>query len=350
MNDGTGPVQETRGTVLVTGGAGYIGSHCCKLLAAAGYHPIVYDDLSTGHREFVKWGPLVEGDIRDQQSLRQIIAEYRPAVVMHFAALALVGESVDAPDRYWDINVGGTLALLEAMRANGCDKIVFSSSCAVYGEPETIPIDEETTKAPVNPYGASKLAAEWMMESYDCAYGMKSVRLRYFNACGADPDGEIGYHSPGPHLVPLVLDVALGRRAHLSIFGTDYPTEDGTAIRDYVHVCDIASAHLSALEYLLAGGRTIAVNIGTGEGASVASVVAAVERITGREIAVLSAPRRSGDPAQLIADPTLAADLLDWSAKRSSLDIAVRDAWRWHQARFGAAMRPETRERLVSSQ
>ena len=188
--------------ILATGGAGYIGSHCCKLLVANGYQPVVYDNLSTGHRDCVKWGPLFEGDVRNREYLLRVVALERPAAVMHFAALALVGESVDAPDRYWDVNVGGTLALLEAMRASGCDKLVFSSSCAVYGEPATIPIDEETAKAPVNPYGASKLTAEWMMESYDGAYGLRSVRLRYFNACGADPDGEIGYHSAGPHLVP----------------------------------------------------------------------------------------------------------------------------------------------------
>jgi UDP-glucose-4-epimerase GalE len=322
--------------ILVTGGAGYIGSHCCKILAANGYQPVVYDNLSTGHRDFVKWGPLIEGDVRNRENLQRVVALERPAAVMHFAALALVGESVDAPDRYWDVNVGGTLALLEAMRASGCDKLVFSSTCAVYGEPETIPIDEETAKAPVSPYGHSKLTAESMMESYDGAYGLRSVRLRYFNACGADPEGEIGEdHAPETHLIPLILDVALGRRENISIFGADYPTTDGTAIRDYVHVMDIAAAHLAATEHLLAGGGTTVVNLGTGEGASVAAVIAAVERVTGRKIATLSAPRRSGDPPQLIANPALAAELLGWSAI-STLEAAVRDAWRWHQARFGA--------------
>jgi len=327
-----------RETVLVTGGAGYIGSHCCKLLASAGYRPVVYDDLSTGHRDFVKWGPLVEGDIRDRGKLADALAAHRPALVMHFAALALVGESVVQPERYWDVNVGGVFALLEAMRATGCDKLVFSSSCAVYGEPEAMPIDEQTIKAPVTPYGASKLTAEWMMESFDQAHGLKSVRLRYFNACGADPEGEIGEdHAPETHLIPLILDVALGRRESISIFGADYPTPDGTAVRDYIHVLDLAAAHLAAAEHLLGGGETAAVNLGTGEGASVAEVVAAVERVTGQKIAAVPGPRRTGDPPRLVANPTLAGSLLGWKARRPALDTAIADAWAWHQSRFDAA-------------
>ena len=325
-------------TVLVTGGAGYIGSHCCKLLASAGYRPVVYDDLSTGHRDFVKWGPLVEGDIRDRGKLADVLAAHRPALVMHFAALALVGDSVVQPERYWDVNVGGVFALLEAMRATGCDKLVFSSSCAVYGEPEAMPIDEQTTKVPVNPYGASKLTAEWMMESFDRAHGLKSVRLRYFNACGADPEGEIGEdHSPETHLIPLILDVALGRSESISIFGTDYPTPDGTAVRDYIHVLDLAAAHLAAAEHLLAGGKTTAVNLGTGAGASVAEVIGAVERVTGCKIAKVSGPRRAGDPPRLVANPVLAESLLGWRVQRSALETAIADAWAWHQARFVAA-------------
>jgi UDP-arabinose 4-epimerase len=327
-----------RETVLVTGGAGYIGSHCCKLLAAAGYRPVVYDDLSTGHRDFVKWGPLVEGDIRDRRKLTDALAAHRPVLVMHFAALALVGESVTQPERYWDVNVGGVSALLEAMRATGCDKLVFSSSCAVYGEPQSMTIDEQTTKAPVNPYGASKLTAEWMMESYDRAHGLKSIRLRYFNACGADPEGEIGEdHAIETHLIPLVLDVALGRRRSVSIFGTDYPTPDGTAVRDYIHVLDLAAAHLAAAEHLLGGGKTAAVNLGTGEGASVAEVVGAVERVTGRKIATSAGPRRAGDPPRLVANPALAESLLGWKARRSAIETAIADAWAWHQTRFDAA-------------
>jgi UDP-glucose-4-epimerase GalE len=257
---------------------------------------------------------------------------------MHFAALSLVGESLTQPERYWDVNVGGVFALLEAMRATGCDKLVFSSSCAVYGEPQSMTIDEQTTKAPVNPYGASKLTAEWMMESYDRAHGLKSIRLRYFNACGADPEGEIGEdHAIETHLIPLVLDVALGRRQNISIFGTDYPTPDGTAVRDYIHVLDLAAAHLAAAEHLLGGAKTAAVNLGTGEGASVGEVIDAVERVTGRKIAAVSGPRRDGDPPRLVANPARAESLLGWKAQRPALEAAIADAWAWHRARFDTA-------------
>lgn len=257
--------------ILVTGGAGYIGSHCCQRLAAAGFLPVVYDDLSTGHRDFVRWGPLIKADVRDRAALAAAFTEHRPALVLHFAALALVGESVAHPERYWDINVGGTLALLEAMRGAGCERLVFSSSCAVYGEPEGVPITEAAPTAPVNPYGASKLAAEWIMDGFGRAHGLRSVRLRYFNAAGADPAGGIGEdHDPETHLVPLALDAAMGRRPALAVFGNDYPTPDGTAIRDYVHVVDIAEAHLAAARRLLGGGASLAVNLGTGQGASAA--------------------------------------------------------------------------------
>jgi UDP-glucose-4-epimerase GalE len=328
MTDGCDLKHGTKGKVLVTGGAGYIGSHCCKSLAAAGYRPVVYDNLSTGHRDFVKWGPLIEGDIRDREYLRRVIALERPVAVMHFAALALVGESVEAPERYWDVNVGGTFALLEAMRANGCEKLVFSSSCAVYGEPTTIPIDEATMKAPVNPYGSSKLTAEWMMESYDRAYGLRSVRLRYFNACGADPDGEIGYHSLGPHLLPLVIDTALGKRAHISVFGTDYPTADGTAIRDYIHVLDLADAHIAALELTatMAPGQEIA-NLGSGSGFSVKQVLDAASAIVGEAIPYSYGPRRVGDPPALIASNDRARELLDWEPHRGTLREMIGSAW-----------------------
>ncbi len=321
--------------ILVVGGAGYIGSHCCKLLAQTGFQPIVYDNLSTGRRDFVRWGPLIEGDIRDRDTLRAALASVKPAAVMHFAALISADESVRAPGHYWDVNLGGTLSLLEAMHAEGCDKLVFSSSCAVYGQPEIMPVDEATPTIPINPYGASKLAAEWLIESYDRAHSLRSVRLRYFNACGADPDGETGYQAAGPSLVPLVLDVAAGRRANLSILGADYPTPDGTGIRDYIHVLDIASAHLAALDFLFAGGETAVVNLGSGHGASVAEVIAAVESVTGRKIATLIESRRSGDPARSIADPSLAANLLDWKADRSVLAAMISDAWRWHQSQFG---------------
>ncbi|MCL5776871.1 UDP-glucose 4-epimerase GalE [Limibaculum sp. FT325] len=321
--------------ILVTGGAGYIGSHCCKLLAKQGYAPIVYDNLSTGHRGFVQWGKLVEGDIRDKARLEAVLAAEQPVAVMHFAALALVGESVCHPERYWSVNGAGTYALLEAMRKTDCNNLIFSSTCAIYGKPDKLPIDEGAPKVPINPYGASKLTAEMMMESFDRAHGLRSVRLRYFNAAGADPDCDVGEdHESETHLIPLILDVALGRRPEISVFGNDYPTPDGTAIRDYVHVLDIAEAHIAALDHLIAGGETIALNLGTGRGASVSEVVAAVESVTGCLINKVHVPRRPGDPHELWADPMLAEEKLKWRAQKP-LEIAVEDAWRWHQMRFG---------------
>ena len=322
--------------ILVTGGAGYIGSHCCAALAAAGFEPVVYDDLSTGHAEFVRWGPRVEGDIRDEPALRAAMRTHRPEAVMHFAALALVGESMTDPDRYRDVNVGGTQALLRAMRAEGLDHLVFSSTCAVYGEPDVVPISESEALDPVNPYGATKLACERMMDDFDAAHGLRSVRLRYFNAAGADPEARIGeWHDPETHLLPLVIEAALGRRAAIDIFGTDYATPDGTAVRDYVHVVDLAAAHLAALRYLLEGGATAAVNLGTGDGASVEDVVRAVEVIAGRPVARRLCPRRPGDPPRLVAAPGMARDLLGWRPERSDLATIVADALRWHRTGTG---------------
>ncbi|MGH1484020.1 MAG: UDP-glucose 4-epimerase GalE [Geminicoccales bacterium] len=318
-------------TILVTGGAGYVGSHCCKLLAAAGYTPVVYDNFSSGHLDFVKWGPLVEGDIRNVSALSQAISFYRPIAVMHFAALSLVGQSVLEPADYWDVNVNGVRTLLEAMRNNACDKIVFSSTCAVYGDPDTLPISEETPIAPLSPYGMSKHAAEMMMQSYDRAYGIRSARLRYFNACGGDPDGEIGErHDPETHLIPLVLGAVSGQRGPVTVFGRDYPTRDGTAIRDYIHVNDLALAHLAAISYLQNGHDSLAVNLGTGMGHSVADIIAAVERVTGQSVPFHDAPRRDGDPACLVASPQLAAELLGWRPIDSDLDQVIADAWHWH--------------------
>lgn len=317
--------------ILVTGGAGYIGSQCCKILAAAGYEPVVYDDLSNGHRDFVKWGPLIEGDIRDSGALANAMSDWRPIAVMHFAALALVAESVTNPERYWDVNVGGVRALLEAMRSTETDKLIFSSTCAIYGEPEAVPIVEATAKAPVSPYGASKLAAEAMIESYDLAYGIRSVCLRYFNACGADPDGDIGeLHDPETHLIPLILDALIGRRDPISVFGRDYPTRDGTAVRDYIHVLDLARAHLAAARYLLNGGSSTAINLGTGRGTSVAEIITAAERITGLTVPYIDAPRREGDPPCLVAAPDFAQRSLDWQPLHSTIDRVIVDAWHWH--------------------
>ena len=324
--------------ILIAGGAGYVGSHAAKALCAAGHEGIVFDNLSRGHRAFVRWGPLHEGDVRDAAALDAVFAAHRIDAVMHFAALAYVGESVTQPGRYYDVNVGGTRSLLDAMVRAGVDKIVFSSTCSVYGEPDTASITEDTAPAPINPYGMTKLVCEHMLRDFGVAHAIRSVRLRYFNAAGGDPDGEIGEdHSPETHLIPLVLDAALRRRPAISVFGTDYLTPDGTAIRDYIHVCDLADAHIRALDHLLRNGESTTLNLGTGNGVSVAELIETARAVTGHDIPVENAPRRAGDPARLVADPSRARQALAWSAKRSDLDSILSDAWRWHRARFGAS-------------
>ena len=319
-------------TILVTGGAGYVGAHASKALARAGWLPVVYDNLSRGRREAVRWGPLVEGDIADRARLAAAMAEHRVVAVMHFAAFAYVGESVGDPALYYRNNLAGTLSLLDAMRDAGIAEIVFSSTCATYGTPDRVPIAESAPQRPVNPYGETKLAIERALHWYGEAYGLRSAALRYFNAAGADRDGEIGEaHDPETHLVPLVLEAALGRRAAIEIFGTDYPTPDGTAIRDYIHVEDLARAHLLALERLRAGGGSIALNLGTGQGHSVREVIAAAEWVCGRPIPVREAPRRLGDPPSLVADPSLAAQALGWRAQSSDPETIVATALAWHR-------------------
>jgi UDP-glucose-4-epimerase GalE len=322
--------------ILITGGAGYVGSHCAKALAAAGHEGVVFDNLLFGHREFVRWGPLIEGDIRNASALDAVFSAYRFDAVMHFAALAYVGDSVVAPGQYYDVNVGGTRTLLDAMVRAAVRPIVFSSSCAVYGAPDAMPIGEGTVPNPINPYGFSKLVCERMMDDFGRAHGLKSARLRYFNAAGADPTAEIGEdHNPETHLIPLVLDAASGRRPDSTVFGTDYPTPDGTAVRDYVHVCDLARAHVLALEYLLHDGDTVAINLGSGLGASVREVIDTARRITGREIADRDASRRAGDPPVLVADAKKASEVLGWMPQHSDLAAIITDAWRWHSKRFG---------------
>ncbi len=322
--------------ILITGGAGYVGSHAAKALAEAGHEGVVFDNLSTGHREFVRWGRLIEGDIRDAAALDGAFASEKFEAVMHFAALAYVNESVSQPGKYYDVNIAGTRNILEAMRRAGVGKFVLSSSCAVYGEPGTASITEETRPEPINPYGFTKLVCEHLLRDYDVAYGIKSIRLRYFNAAGCDPSLEIGEdHDPEPHLIPLVLDAAMGRRASISMFGTDYPTPDGTAIRDYIHVCDLADAHVRAIEHLVAGSDSDTFNLGTGTGASVAELIAAARNVTGHEIQVVRALRRPGDPARLVADPGKAKRELGWTALRSDLPTILGDAWAWHRKRFG---------------
>jgi UDP-arabinose 4-epimerase len=323
-------------SILVTGGAGYVGSHACKALAAAGYRPVVYDSLTRGRRGAVKWGPLVEGDLHDRDQLIATMRGHRVAAVMHFAAFAYVGESVTAPGLYYRNNVVGTLSLLEAMRTAGVATIVFSSTCAVYGIPGEVPIRETTAKAPLNPYGETKLAIERALYWHGTAHGLRYAALRYFNAAGADPDGDIGEdHDPETHLIPLVLRAALGTGEALQVFGTDYPTRDGTAIRDYVHVTDLADAHVRALRRLAEGAASMELNLGTGSGHSVREVVAAVERILGRNVPRREAPRRPGDPPELVADATLARECLDWRPEYSDLDTIVRTALAW-ETRFSA--------------
>lgn len=327
-------VSSNGDTVLVTGGAGYIGSHASKALAAAGYTPVVVDDLSRGHAWAVRYGPFVELDLRDRNRLHDVFARYRPASVLHFASLAYVGESVTNPQAYYDVNVGGALALLAAMRAHEVQQIVLSSTCATYGVPERLPIDEQQAQAPINPYGATKLMIERMLGDYAAAYGLRFGALRYFNAAGADEDGELGeVHDPETHLVPLAIAAALGRRDAIDILGTDYPTADGTAIRDFVHVSDLADAHVLALRHLASGGASLQANLGTGSGASVREVVAAVEEVSGRRVPVKHAPRRAGDPPVLVADATRARELLGWTPWRSDLQRIVASALRWQLSR-----------------
>ena len=292
---------KTAKSVLVTGGAGYIGAHACKALAKAGYTPVTYDNLVYGHPKAVRWGPLEKGDIGDRKQLEMVMKKYNPSAVMHFAAYAYVGESVMNPKIYYRNNVAGTLSLLESMISCNIDKIIFSSTCATYGMPDQIPIDEDHRQHPINPYGRSKLMIEWILQDFAAAYDLKFVSLRYFNAAGADPDAEIGEdHDPETHLIPLVLEAASGRRNQLEIFGTDYDTYDGTCIRDYIHVSDLADAHLLALEYLNSDGLSDVFNLGNGNGFSVREVIAAAMRITGCDIPCREADRRPGDPAVLI--------------------------------------------------
>ncbi len=316
--------------VLVTGGAGYIGSHAAKALAQAGYQPVVLDNLSRGFRDAVQWGPLVVADVADRTAVRKALREYGIDAVMHFAAFAYVGESMEAPGRYFDNNVAGTLNLLEAMREAEVKKIVFSSTCATYGDPQHVPISEKHVQRPVNPYGESKLMVERMLHWYSSIHHFGAVPLRYFNAAGADPDGEVGErHDPETHLLPLALAAASGARSALDIYGTDYPTPDGTAIRDYLHVTDLAEAHVAALRYLDAGGPSDAFNLGTGAGHSVREMVKTVEQVTSRKVPVRECPRRAGDPVSLIADASKAVRVLRWSPQYS-LEHMVRTAWEWN--------------------
>jgi UDP-arabinose 4-epimerase len=317
-------------TILVTGGAGFVGSHACKALARAGYVPITFDNLERGHRWAVKWGPFEQGDLRNESDLKHVFAKWQPEAVVHFAAYAYVGESVAEPMKYYENNVGGTAKLLAACASHGCAKFVFSSTCATYGIPEKLPLTEASPQLPVNPYGYSKLVVERMLREAEEAYGIRHVALRYFNAAGADPDGEIGeLHLPEPHLIPLVLFAALGKRPAIQILGNDYPTNDGTCIRDYVHVCDLADAHVAALDWLAAGNESQRFNLGNGLGFSVTEVIRTSREVTNHAIETEICPRRPGDPPMLISDSTKARQLLRWTPKYPDLAQQISHAWRW---------------------
>jgi len=317
--------------ILVIGGAGYVGSHTVRRLLDGGHEVWVYDNLSRGHRECVPAGRLIEGELADREHLSQVFRQHEIEAVMHFAAFALVNESVQHPAMYYQNNVTATLELLEAMRAAGVWRIVFSSTTATYGQPEIVPIAESTLQQPINPYGFTKLVIEHALTDYAHAYGFGCAALRYFNAAGAHPDGTIGEdHDPETHLIPIVLQTALGQREHIAIYGNDYPTPDGTCIRDYIHVNDLATAHLQALQ-LLEPGMNLQMNLGTGRGHSVLQVIEACRQVTGHAIPTVMAPRRAGDPAELIADSRLAQRTLDWHPQFVDIVDVVRTAWNWHQ-------------------
>ena len=319
-------------SVLVTGGAGYIGSHACKALRAAGYLPVTFDNLSTGWRDAVKFGPFEQGDLRDRARLDQVFATHKPVAVMHFAALSQVGESMSDPAKYWNNNVSGSLCLLEAAVAAGCMDFVFSSTCATYGDQDNVVLDEDSAQHPINAYGASKRAIEDMLHDFGAAFGLNHVIFRYFNVAGADQEAEIGeFHQPETHLIPLMLDAIDGKRSALTIFGTDYPTADGTCIRDYVHVCDLVDAHVLGLKWLEQGRGNRVFNLGTGSGFSVREVIEQSCAVTNREVPFVEGPRRAGDCTKLVSGSTRAMQELGWSPTRSTLNIMIADAWRWHQ-------------------
>lgn len=318
--------------ILVCGGAGYIGSHINKALHQEGYETVVFDSLIYGHREAVKWGAFVKGDLANPDDLEAVFRDHDIDAVFHFAAFTYVGESVEDPEKYYYNNVGNTLNLLKVMRKHGCNKIIFSSTCATYGEPEKLPLTEDMPQHPINPYGATKLMVERIFKDYHAAYGLEFVVLRYFNAAGADPDGEIGEsHNPETHLIPLVLDAASGKRADIKVFGTDYDTPDGSCIRDYVHVTDLASAHLLALHHLEAGRGSDFFNLGNAQGTSVLEVVEAARRVTGKDFKATMTERRPGDPPKLVGSSEKAMRVLGWRPRFADIDVIVKHAWNWHQ-------------------
>lgn len=325
-------------TILVTGGAGYIGSHCCKALSNAGYIPVTYDNLERGHARAVQWGPLEQGDILDRRRLDEVLRKYRPEAVMHFAGYIAVGESVEKPGLYHKINVEGSRSLLEASVANGINKIIFSSSAAIYGTPDQTPILETHPLNPINPYGKNKLDVERMLHDFEKTSAIWSVSLRYFNAAGADPDGKTGEsHNPETHLIPLVLQTAAGKTPNIQVFGKDYDTPDGTCIRDYIHVTDLVDAHILALKSLLQDAKSAIYNLGTGTGYSVLEIIAAARKVTGKEIPMIITNRRPGDAAVLVCNSDRIKSALAWQPKHSDLNTIIDTAWRWHTKQESSA-------------
>jgi UDP-glucose-4-epimerase GalE len=324
--------RETAPALLVTGGAGYIGSHVCKAAAAAGYLPVTFDNLEGGHRQAVRWGPLEKGDLRDAGQVQSVLERWRPQAVIHLAGLIDTAASVRDPSSYYAHNVAASVVLFDAMRATGVSSLIFSSSAAVYGEPSYTPIDEQHRCAPLSPYGASKLMVERILKDYFKAYGLKSVALRYFNAAGADIDGEIGESHPcETHLIPLVLEAAAGKRRSVAVHGEDYETRDGSCVRDYIHVTDLAIAHILAVDYLHRRDGACAFNLGSGDGATVREIIDAVGRVCGQPVPVEVGSRRPGDPAVLLADPAKARTELGWQPTFSDLDTILSTAWAWHK-------------------
>jgi len=319
-------------TILILGGAGYIGSHANKILSNRGYSTIVYDNLSTGHKESVKWGKFILGDILDKEMLSKVFSENKIDAVMHFAASTDVGESVTDPGKYYKNNVATTINLLETMREFNISYFIFSSTCATYGTPNIIPIPESHKQNPINSYGRTKLIVEQMLKDYSDAYDLKYAALRYFNAAGADPETEIGeWHEPETHLIPLILEVALGKRDFITIYGDDYDTKDGTCIRDYIHIFDIVDAHIKALEYLIKNDKSVIVNLGNGNGYSVLDIINASKKITNLDIPTKIGERREGDAISLIGDATKARTILNWKPQYQDINVIIETAWKWHQ-------------------
>ncbi len=319
--------------ILVTGGAGYIGSHACKALRTAGYTPVTYDNLVTGWENAVKFGPFERGELTDRGRLDEVFAQYKPAAVMHFAALSQVGEAMSQPGKYWANNVGGSLTLVEAAVAAGCLDFVFSSTCATYGDYDNVVLDENTPQTPLNAYGASKRAVEDILKDFGASDGLNAVIFRYFNVAGADPEAEVGeFHKPETHLIPLMLQAIKGERDALTVFGTDYDTPDGTCIRDYVHVCDLVDAHVLGLKWLEDGKGSRVFNLGTGTGFSVMEVIDHSRAVTNQTVPYNTGARRAGDCTKLVSGSTRAGEELGWEPKRSTLDLMIGDAWRWHQS------------------